>query len=324
MKRRIISLVLLVIMLVSAVVISPMSISAATPSSTVKTSSTLAYTLKGLKYNRAVQNFYIGAKHIYVTQRADDTTYISRLVKDDATKTATYRDHMTILRGGHGQALDLYTYKGVDYFYCAVKAETTTGSSFSVQIARIKYNAGETYDYTDLNRFTNLNLANPTGKSLGSTIRVAAGGNSAYTIFRIQTLEDTVTYSIYDTEKINAVLDANKTVKMNNAKIKAACVKTFTQKGSDIIRPNGSFQGVDMRSYKKIYVTGGINGNVPMLARMSNTGAFKKLVKITDVGKSEIEGVQCKDSRLYFIIIPNPTSKRDTQQIRYIPESVAD
>jgi len=296
------------------------------PAETISVNSTVAYTLKGLKYARAVQNFYIASKYLYVTQRIGSTTYLSRLLMDPETKTATYMDHMTFLNAGHGQSLDMYTYNDINYLYIGCKPETYSGGEyyFSLQAARIIYQAGKKYDYTDLNRFSYMNYANPTATRLGTTYRVAVGGNSRYTIFRIQTEEGTVTYSIYDTAKINALLDESQSVRMDSAEAQAACVNSFTQQGSAIIRPNGSFQGIDMLDNDRIFLTGGADGEVPMMACMSNSGSYDKLIKIVDADNKEIEGVQCKNGNLYFLIVADTSDKANTQQIRYIPDSLAE
>lgn len=313
--KKIIAALMAVIMLSTCMV----AVNAATPNSKVSTSGKLAYTLKGLKHNLVVQNYYIATNYIYATQRSGSTTYLSRLKING--KTATYMDEMTLLDFGHGQSLDMYKYNDKNYLYIGCKSESSS-YKFSLQVARITYKAGQTYTYTDANRFTYMNYANTSGKSLGTTYRVAVGGNSTYTIFRIQTEEGSVTYSIYDTAAINKLLDKNKTVSMKSAEAKKACKRSFTQTGSGIVRPNSSFQGIDMVGNSHIYISGGPEGKTPQMARMTNTGTFAKLVTITNVGDHEIEGVQCKDNRVYFLIVPNPTSKTDTQQIYYVNESI--
>ncbi len=314
--------VFLILMVFSSSVFIP-NTSAATANSTSSLKATTAYTLKNLKYGKAVQNFYIGSKYIYITQRINSTTYLSRL-KIEGNK-AYYKDHMTLLNAGHGQTLDYYTYNGEGYFYIGCKAESSN-MAFSLQIARIKYEAGKTYDYTDLNRFTYMNYASKSKKSLGTTYRVACGTTSTYTIFRIQTKEKSVTYSVYDTKKLNQLLDCNKSVNMKTAAARAACVYSFTQKGSSIVRPNGSFQGVDIASYSKIYVIGGTEGEIPKIAKMNAKGTYLKCVKVSNVGKHEIEGVQYKNGNIYFVIIPKTTSasKKNEQKICCIKESKFD
>ncbi|WP_442600487.1 hypothetical protein [Paenibacillus sp. KN14-4R] len=295
-------------------------VSAATPENTVNASATLAYNLKGLKHNLAVQKAYIASTYVYVTQRSGGTCYLSRLLIDGSD--ANYVDEMTITNTGHCQTLDMYTYNGDNYFYFSSKADPSTSYYWSLQVARLQYSAGKTYNYTDLHRFTYMNYANATGTSLGTTYRVDGGGNSTHTVFRVQTVEGTVTWSIYDTVALNKLLDSNEQVRLDSAAAESACVTTFTQSGDDIIRPNGSFQGVDMLDDTKIFTSGGAEGDTPQIALISNTGVYKTLVNITNVGTHEIEGVQTKNGNVYFNIVTDPVNKQNTQKIYYVPDSI--
>ena len=297
---------------------------AVTPSSTSSVSATLAYTLKGLPLGRAIQNFYVGATYIYITQRVDATTYVSRLKIDG--DIATYVDRMTMTNCGHGQSMDFYTHNGTEYLLMGCKSDTPADSSYnwSLQMARFKYEASKTYDYTELNRLSYMNYANKNLTRLGTTYRVAGAANSSYMIFRIQTTEGTVTYSAYDTTKLNNLLDKSESVRMDTADAQAACVFSFTQSGSsNIVRPNGSFQGIDISSKNSIYVSGGADGDVPQIAMMNSSGSYKKLVKVTNVGNLEIEGVQCKNGNVYFVIVPSTVAadKKEKHKVYYIPET---
>ncbi|MGW8821809.1 hypothetical protein ACWGNU_06785 [Paenibacillus lautus] len=293
---------------------------AATPEKTVNASATLAYNLKGLQHNVAVQKAYIADKYLYVTQRSKGTCYLSRLLING--NDATFVDKMTVTNTGHCQTLDMYTYNGVNYFYFSSKADPSTDYYWSLQVARLQYSAGKTVDYTDLHRFTYMNYANKTGARLGETYRVDGGGNSTHTVFRVQTKEGTVTWSIYDTVALNKLLDSNEQVRMDSAAAVNAAVCSFTQSGSGIVRPNGSFQGADMLGQTKIYTSGGAEGETPQIAMMTNTGTFKTLVKITNVGNHEIEGVQTKNGNVYFTIVTDPVNKQNTQKVYYVPDSI--
>lgn len=293
---------------------------AATPGKTVNASGTLAYNIRSLNHNLAIQKFYIASTYVYVTQRSGGTVYLSRCRISGSD--ATYQDEMTLTNCGHGQTLDMYTYNGINYLYVSSKADPSTTEYWSLQVARLLYSAGATYDYTSLHRFTYMNYADKTGTSLGTTLRVDAGGNSDFTVFRVQTVEGTVTWSTYDTIALNQLLDANVQVQMNSAGAVNACVYSFTQSGTGIIRPNGSFQGVDMLDYTEIYTTGGGEGDVPSIAMITNTGAYQSLVKITNVGNHEIEGVQTKNGNVYFVIVPDPTNKQSTQKIYYVSDLI--
>ncbi len=302
-----------------ALALSPVA-SAATPGQTVNAAATLAYNIKSLPFNRAIQKAYIASSYVYVTQRVDGTVHLSRCLISG--NNATYQDHMTLTNCGHGQTLDMYTYNGINYLYVSSKADPATSNYWSLQVARILYSAGATYDYTSLRRFTFMNYANKTGTSLGTTYRVDAGGNSTHTVFRVQTEEGTVTWSVYDTVALNQLLDANTQVQMNSTGAVNACLYSFTQSGTNIVRPNGSFQGADLLGSTEIYTSGGREGQVPSIALIGHTGAYQSLVRITNVGNHEIEGVQTKSGNVYFVIVPDPDNKQSTQKIYYASDLI--
>ncbi|PYE48630.1 hypothetical protein HUB98_22305 [Paenibacillus barcinonensis] len=299
---------------------------AASPGKTVNASAKLAYNLKGLKFDRAVQKAYIADKYVYVTQRVNGTCHLSRLLIKGSD--AQYVDHMTITNSGHCQTLDMYTYNGANYFYFSSKADPSTSTYWSLQVARLQYSAGKTVDYTDLHRFTYMNYANKKGSKQGTTYRVDGGGNSSYTVFRIQTREnknsktDKVVWSVYDTAALNRLLDQNKQVRMDSSAAIKAAVSSFTQSGSGIIRPNGSFQGADLLGKTQIFTSGGAEGDTPQIAKISSSGTYQTLVKITNVGKHEIEGVQTKNGNVYFTIVSDPGNKKNGQKIYYVPDSI--
>lgn len=296
------------------------SVSAATPLKTVNASATLAYNIKSLPRNLAIQASYIASTYVYVTQRSGGTVYLSRCLISG--NNATYQDSMTMTNCGHGQTLDMYTYNGINYLYVSSKADPETTYYWSLQVARVLYAAGTTVDYTSLRRFTYMNYANKTGTSLGTTYRVDGGGNSTHTAFRVQVDEGPVTWSIYNTVTLNQLLDANEQVQMNSTAAKNACLYSFTQSGTNIIRPNGSFQGMDLLGSTEIYTCGGADGEQPQLAKISHTGVYESLVKITNVGNREIEGVQTKNGNVYFVIVTDPVNKQNTQKIYYVPDSI--
>jgi len=319
--RRQVKLLASIILAMLVFVMSVLPAWAASPGKSIKASATLAYNLKGLRHNVAVQKAYIADKYVYATQRSKGTCYLSRLLING--KDATYVDEMTVTNSGHCQTLDMYTYNGINYFYFSSKADSSTDYYWSLQVARLQYQPGKTVNYTDLHRFTYMNYANKDGKRLGETYRVDGGGNSTYTIFRVQTAEKTVTWSIYDTVALNKLLDKNEQVKMNSDGAVKAYITGFTQsKKEDIVRPNESFQGLDMLGKSEIYTSGGKEGKTPQIAMMSNTGAYKTLVSITNVGNHEIEGVQTKNGNVYFTIVTDPVNKKNTQKIYYVPDSI--
>lgn len=315
-------LFLAVLLLVACIV--PVS-AAAKPKATASTKATLAYTLKGLPVGRAVQNFYVGSAYVYVTQRVDSTTYLSRL--KISGKVANYVDHMTLLNCGHGESLDLYSHNDTNYFYIGCKADASGDNdhSLSLQIARIKYEAGASYDYTKLNRFINLDFANKNGTDMGSVYRAAVAVRGETTIFRIELKSSRdVVYTAYKTSAINKLLDNSQTVSMKSSGMKSAVLFSFRQKRSEKVVANSGFQGLEISAKSRIYVSGGAKGETPAIARMNSTGEYLKLVKITNVGKLEIEGLQWKDDKLYFAIVTGDTAaeRKSGQIIYFINESV--
>lgn len=298
---------------------------AASPGKTVNASARLAYNLKGLRFDRVVQKAYVADKYVYVTQRVGGACHLSRLLIKGSD--AAYVDHMTITNSGHCQTLDMYTYNGANYFYFSSKADPSTRQYWSLQVARLQYAAGKTLDYTDLHRFTYMNYANKNGSRQGETYRVDGGGNSKYTVFRVQMKKeknkaDKVVWSIYDTPALNRLLDQNKQVRMDSPAAVKAAVASFTQSGSGIIRPNGSFQGVDLLGKTQIFTSGGAEGETPQIAKISSAGTYQSLVKITNVGKREIEGVQTKNGSVYFTIVADPGNKKNGQKIYYVSDSL--
>jgi hypothetical protein len=297
---------------------SASSAQAASPGRTTSVAAHLAYNLKGLQHNVAVQKAYIGSTYVYVTQRSGGTCYLSRLRISGSD--ASYVDEMTVTNAGHCQTLDMYSYAGKNYFYFSSKADDSTDTHWSVQVARLQYAAGTTRDYTDLHRFTYMNYANKTGTRLGTSYRVDGGGNSSYTVFRVQTTEGTVTWSVYDTVKLNRLLDASEQVRLDSAGATSACLSSVTQSGSGIVRPNGSFQGLDLLGRTQIFTSGGGEGQTPQIAKLSSSGAYQALVKITNVGTHEIEGTQPKNGNVYFNIVTDPVNKKNTQKIYYVSD----
>ena len=294
----------------------------ATPASTGNGEATLAYHLKDLPLGRAVQYFYICKDYVYITQRVDSTTYLSRL--EIRGQDAIYLDRMTLTNTGHGETLDFYTHNGKQYFYIGCKAETNTTYCWSIQIARIQYEPNASYTYTDLTRFTNIVFGNGDGTRMGTTLRVAACVNGDYTVFRHQNTDGEFNYSFYSTSKLNALMDKGVQCNLNTDTARSCFLSSFAQTGTDRIQPNGNYQGMDLSSLNSFYLAGGGHGDTPQIARINSTGKYLKLINITNVGQLEIEGVSCLNGRVYFAIVPGTTEaiKKSSHKIYYLEESV--
>ncbi len=320
MKRMKMTVVLLLSLLFLLGLAS--TVLAVTPSSTGNATAALAYNLKDLPLGRAVQYFYICDKYVYITQRVDSTTYLSRL--EIRGQDAVYLDRMTLNNTGHGETLDFYSHNGKQYFYIGCKAETNTTYCWSIQIARVQYEPNATYTYTDLTRFTNIVFGNATGTRMGTTLRVAACVNGDYTIFRHQNTDGEFNYSFYSTSKLNALMDNGIQCNLNTDAARACCISSFSQTGSDRIQPNGNYQGMDFSSLNSIYLAGGAHGDTPQIARIDSKGNYLKLMNITNVGQLEIEGVSCQRGKIYFAIVPGTTEaiKKTSHKIYSVDESV--
>ena len=66
------------------------------------------------------------------------------------------------------------------------------------------YEAGKTYTYTQLNRFTHLSNSTQTGTTLGTVNRVACDANELFTVFRIQTTDDAVLNKLKPISTLNS------------------------------------------------------------------------------------------------------------------------
>ena len=310
MKSRFLAFLLALALLVS---ILPSAVAAPTPTTAFSINADYRYTLTGLPYSAVVQNFFFDDSTLYVTQHGGSgITYLSRLtIQGDK---AVYQDHMTLNNCGRGETLAGYYYNSKLYFYVGCKIDTAATTNYSTQMARVPYEAGKTYNYTQLDRFNHLNYASTDGSRLGTLYRINACGNSQYTIFRVQTSEGSVTYSCYDTKGLNALLDANQSVNMSEAAPKSKLLYSFTQTGSSqIVRPNSSFQGVELASKNVIFTCGGAGDAAPMIGKMNSAGTYQCQATIANVGTSSINGLQSLNGKLYFAIVGDSTA--DGQKI---------
>lgn len=58
---------------------------------------------------------------------------------------------MTLNKCGHGQTLEIYKYNGKTYLLVSSKENKISDSTYwSVQVARVEYQANKTYNYTSL------------------------------------------------------------------------------------------------------------------------------------------------------------------------------
>ena len=312
MKIRIFTVLLALSLLLA---LFPTTVLAApTPAESVSLNAEYRYTLTGLPYGLIVQNFFIDGDTLYLTQHGGSgITYLSRLeIQGDK---AVYRDHMTLNNCGRGESLAGYYYNNKLYFYIGCKIDTSATTNYSTQVARVPYEAGKTYTYTQLNRFDHLNYVTTDGSRVGTLYRNNVCANSQYTIFRVQTTEGTVTYACYDTKGLNELLDASQSVDLSKEAPRKKIIYSLTQSGADqIVRPNGSFQGVELYDKNTIFTCGGAGeGVVPMIGKLNSSGKFLCQATIANVGTSSINGLQVLNGKIYFAVEGN--SRTDGQMI---------
>ena len=310
MTKRLVAVLLVLAMVCSLV---PMVFAAPSPTTTTNVTADLAYELKGLKFNSVLQNFHVESDYLYVTQsNGTGTVYLSRL-KISGT-TATYADHMTLNNCGNGETLSGYRYNGKLYFFVGSKGLEASDYK-ATQIARIQYEAGKTYTYTQLNRFTHLSNSTSDGTSLGTVNRVACDANDLFTVFRIQTSDDAITYSCYYTKALNQALDAGETAAMESATITGGFLYSFTQSTDNRVLPNNSFQGLALANYDAILVCGGNSGETPAISKMSSNGTYQVLANVTNLGTVSTGPIAIANGKVYIAYVPANSAYTDGQKI---------
>lgn len=290
------------------------------------------YTLKNLAVNNTIQNFRVGTKYIYTTQKhrasKDDVfdIYISRCKILSDNKTAVFQDKMVLKNFGHDQILSSYFYNDKLYFWIGCKANTAYPNSwFTTQIGRIQYQAGKTYtNYNQICRFGNLNYANKDCKSIGAVKRIDAvlSTDKSKLLLAVRSYEKkdgklvdkTIAYSCYNNTKLNKELDkvekntsTNLVIFKDNETLKKACYFTVKQNGSNnFILPNKSCQGLEFTNDYTIYISGGALTSTPKIAKLVKKGnkyIYSNCATLTNsnfTSTTEIEGLQQFGNKLYF------------------------
>ena len=116
----------------------------------VKAAATLRYKIKGLTSTAAIQKTYIGSTYIYVLQRKNADTILSRCLINGTT--ATYQDEMVLKNFGHGQTLEWFEHNSKAYFWVTCKANEAYDFKWGTQIGRIQYKPTDKkgIDYTEI------------------------------------------------------------------------------------------------------------------------------------------------------------------------------
>lgn len=299
----------------------------------------LAYTITGLKSTRVIQTFYVEGEYLYVTQRIAADGFeadlrLSRCLINEEDKTAVYQDSMTLKNFGHGQTLEIYTYKEKQYVWVACKANTEYDNAWALQFGRIEYEAGKTIsNYTKISRFADLMYANTDSTKFGSVKRadMALSTDESKVMIWAQDVNNNVQYSIYRADVLNAYLDMadlldSKYVSFNNDRmLKQACLYSFVQSGQEVVLPNGSNQGIEVGNDSSNYIAGANIGETPQIAVMTpgtdgTYSSYSNLITLVHDdfdSQTEMEGVQLTHTGIYFGVANHADKKQ--QYIYYFP-----
>lgn len=336
------------------------------PQQQINTEGTLEYTVTGLLNNKAVQNFFVGEKYIYVTQLAtlnsdgvENDIYISRCLKNENTKTATYLNHMTLYNVGHNQILEAFTRNDKLYLWIGCKSYAGEGMTeqqiqesgiipYTIQVGRIQYQPNTSISkYSDITRLSNMNWANSSHTSFGYVKRVDAALSSDKTriIFAVRNSNNDLQYSCFNVEPLNQLLDAkenaaSKYVSFKDLDLSGHCTFSCVQTSANKILPQLSCQGIDLTNvYNSIYLAGGKQHKqtytyqgqtyhyVPQVYKLiQQNGNYVYQSGVTiwndEFGDmTEIEGVHIVGDDLYFAIT-GYANRTTTQYIYSIPKNL--
>lgn len=249
------------------------------------TTGTLEYTITGLQTSLPIQNFYIGASYIYVTQMTsldsddiNDDVYISRCLINEETNTATYINHMILRNFGHNQILEAFIRNNKLYLWIGCKSYAGEGMTeqeiaqtgihpYTIQVGRIEYQPDAIINnYTNITRLSNLNWANSTHTSFGYVKRVdaALSSDKKRIIFAVRNHNNDLQYSCFNVEQLNQLLDAkenatSKYVSFRELDLSEYCIFSCVQTSANKILPQYSCQGIDLTDvYNSIYIAGGL------------------------------------------------------------------
>ena len=261
-------------------------------------------------------------------------------------QTGSYTAERMIITGaGSCETLDMYNYNGKVYFLVGGNSSNATYDWYpNTQVARVEFKAGTT-KYSDHKRISYMNYAasyydnddkKVVSKKDGTTRRVAGAVCGEKTILRVEMVPDSgsavVRFAVYDTQKLNKALDSSSLtdgLKLNSTAATQAKIQshlmTLSSSG-DLVHPNTSFKGIELSSYRSVYIAGGGSDAAhPQIARVdmeggSNNWVYDYLINITNISNTEIYGLQADRGNIYFHTVGS--NNTTGQAIWYFPEDV--
>jgi len=326
MKKRLISLLLTMVLILGGMCFTAESVGAYT--SVTKTPNAVM-TLKNLGTNKAVQQFFFyndaeGNRYVFTTQRVKADTYLSRCLVSDDGLTATRLDYVVLTNYGHGEALAVYDYEGEPYVYVVgntITDETDalyTTTYWARTFYRFKYVPDSTQAtgarITDTKRLTDFINATADGSSIYSGARIfrmafSASPNSDRIMFWLKLKKDS-TYKqflcCYKFSALNAALSAS-SGSVDMGTMGAHQLAKISYNGD---LPNGSMQGMGLDGTSTLYFSGGSNQQTPTIHKYSYTTSsitLKEVWTVPSKSNVEIESAYMLNGSFYCIFIDDET-----------------
>ena len=285
-----------------------------------------AYTLSGLPIGKSVQQFAFAETneeaYIFVTQREEATTYLSRCKVGEDGKSAACIDYAVLEGYGHGESLDVSMHNGQTYLFIGSDANANADKyDWSTTITRLLYEAG---NIGDIKKITGVEYATADGSPIkqGETpyrVNFAVDDAADRIVVYFRSQSGTHALSAYRLSTLQEMLDAADEISLKDC-AEAFLATTGVKKLADIC-PNGSFQGLETTPDGEILITGGTTSVQPQLTRFTVQEGAIVLESVTDlrwlyssrVGTVdwsigcdyyEIESIRCYEGRMYVSFTP--------------------
>lgn len=266
-------------------------------------------------WTNAVQKTFILGSDIFILQRKGKNMRLTRC--HIYLNTASAVDRMTLNNFGHSQTLDFIDYdsEGHPRFIIACEAGTTS-FNWSKKIGRITYIAGTTKKDTDIPTLSAIEYANIGGTSFGELLRVdaALSTNKSRLVIWAKSSTGKNQYSVYNMSQISSIFDAKETAPSGSkdtpctdSAVQAALLSSIIQNSTNVMLPNNSFQGLDLKNNDIIFIDGGKDIDIPKVGYITTyilssgtlymTWLFNATV-VDNAGELSISGVEIESPQV--------------------------
>ncbi|GAF24573.1 hypothetical protein JCM19047_4489 [Bacillus sp. JCM 19047] len=170
-----------------------------------------AFQYEGLKSKRAIQTFDYGNKNeVFVTQRVDATTILSRCEVSGAT--CNVKDYVELQNFGHGESLEVVKENGKTFIWIGNTANSEISQKWSTDVSLIEYKVNPSKatgaEVINVKTIKGLEKVAPNVKGKAYRTAVAIADDSNRMAFRVQigpAAKDTY-YAIYKTSEVTKAL----------------------------------------------------------------------------------------------------------------------